>query len=75
MRKSSIRKLNPLARKVARLHLEAQSLERKLQHLITEVHDLELARLSADVAANFWRQKFSDVANPPGEQAQERPNT
>lgn len=42
MRKKTLRRLSPVARKVARLAGEAGSLERRLKNMVTEIQRLEL---------------------------------
>ena len=54
LRSKTLRKMSPVARKIARLAGEADSLGRRLKNLLAEIQELEAAREALKTAKQLY---------------------
>ena len=63
LRKKTLRRLSPVARKVARLAGEADSLGRRLKNLVTEIQRLELDSRALTSAKDNGTKQAEEIEN------------
>ena len=64
MRKKTLRRLSPVARKVARFAGEADSVGRRLKNLVEEIANLEMELRAAQAQATFWKTQCESLKSP-----------